>query len=149
MRSLRHSLICVAAVLFANVLRAEAEDAQWFSDYPAAVAKAKAEHRNIFMDFEGSDWCPPCIQMEKEVFSTSEFKAYAAKNLVLMRVDFPQRKPLPQKVQDQNVSLQDKYAAENLPSFVLTDATGKVLWKYAGYLEGGPRAFIAELSKKK
>ena len=34
-----------------------------------ALAKAKAEKKNVLVEFTGSDWCPPCIAMRKNVFS--------------------------------------------------------------------------------
>jgi thioredoxin-related protein len=140
------------ACLFALLLcgfSASASDAKWFTDYDKAVETAKAEHRNILMNFTGSDWCPYCIQMDKEVLNTQQFEDYAGKNLVLMTVDFPQTKQLPQKVQDQNNDLQQRYAVEGMPTFLLIDPTGKVLQQYTGYLPGGPAAFIAMLQGKK
>src|SRR5947209_2105501 len=68
------------------------EKVQWLTDLPKAQAKAKAEHKLVMMDFTGTDWCPWCIKLNKEVFSTPEFSEFAAKNLVLVEVDFPRRK---------------------------------------------------------
>jgi thioredoxin-related protein len=144
MRTLR-SLLPVITLLLFGLLHAAAQDAPWLSDYKAAVAQAKADHKNILMDFTGSDWCPWCIKMDKEVLDTKEFKTYAGKNLILMLVDFPQSKQLPQKVQDQNADLQKKFSADGFPTFVLTDPDGKVLGQQVGYLEGGPSAFITML----
>src|SRR5581483_10161479 len=133
------------SLLLLTAAGAAAQEAHWYSDYREATAKAKADHKNILMDFTGSDWCPWCIRMDKEVLTTPDFASYADKNLVLMLVDFPQSKQLPQNVQDQNKELQKKYAVEGFPTFVLTDADGKVLGQQEGYLEGGPGAFIAKL----
>ena len=69
-----------------------AEDLTWQTDLPAAQAQAKKEGKKIVMDFTGSDWCPWCIKLHKEVFSTPEFTEYAKKNLVLVIVDFPRSK---------------------------------------------------------
>jgi thioredoxin-related protein len=143
------SLACVFAFLL-PVLAASAADDAWLTDYAQALQTAKAEKRAVFMDFTGSDWCPVCIQMEKEVFSQPQFLDYAKKNLVLLQVDFPLRKPLPQKLQDQNNMLDDRYGVNGmLPTFVLIDPSGKVLAKYLGYIPGGPTAFIAMLEGKK
>jgi protein disulfide-isomerase len=83
--------------------------------------------------------------MDKEVLSTPEFAKYAQKNLVLLLVDFPQSKPIPQKVQTQNNALQQQYGIEGFPTFLVVDPSGKVLQKQVGYLPGGPSAFIAWL----
>jgi len=143
------SFVWIVAILLCGVVRVGAAEAKWVSDFDKAVEMAKASNRNILMDFTGSDWCPWCIRMDKEVLNTKEFKAYAEKNLVLMLVDFPQSKQLPQKVQDQNAGLQKKYEPEGFPTFILVDKEGKVLGVQSGYLEGGPSAFIAKIGSMK
>jgi thioredoxin-related protein len=145
----RVSLSIVIAVLLCGMVHAQAQEGHWLTDFNKAMATAKASNKNILMDFTGSDWCPWCIRMDKEVLDTREFKDYADKNLVLMLVDFPQSKQLPQKVQDQNSNLQGKYAVEGFPTFILVDKEGKVLGQQGGYLEGGPAAFIAKIDSMK
>jgi thioredoxin-related protein len=130
-------------------LAARASDAQWLDNYDKAVSMAKEQHHNILMNFTGSDWCPYCIQMDKEVLNQPQFEDYAKKNLVLLTVDFPQSKQLPQKLQDQNNMLQQRYSIEGFPTFLLIDPSGKVLQQYVGYLPGGPAAFIAMLQGQK
>jgi len=142
--------LCTLVLLLCGAAAAGAKDAPWLSDYNQALAQAKAGNAKILMDFTGSDWCPWCQRMDQEVLNTPAFKDYAAKNnLVLMLVDFPQTKPLPQKVQDQNNDLQSKYAVQGFPTFILTDEGGNVLGQQVGYLEGGPAAFIAKLDSMK
>jgi len=136
-------------LLLFGILPAGAQQANWLSDYNKAVDQAKADNKDILLDFTGSDWCPWCIRMDKEVLDTKEFKDYADKNLVLMLVDFPQTKQLSQKVQDQNADLQKKFDAEGFPTFILVDKEGKILGQQVGYLEGGPSAFIAKLDGMK
>ena len=146
---LPRALLGTLALLLFGVLPAGAQEAHWLSDYNKAVDQAKADNKDILLDFTGSDWCPWCIRMDKEVLDTKEFKDYADKNLVLMLVDFPQTKQLSQKVQDQNADLQKKFDAEGFPTFILVDKEGKILGQQVGYLEGGPSAFIAKLDGMK
>jgi protein disulfide-isomerase len=135
--------VWIAALLMLGCLRASA--GEWLTDYNAALAQAKSSHKNVLLDFTGSDWCPWCIKMDKDVLNTTQFKDFADKNLVLTLVDFPQTKQLPQKEQDQNSQLQSQYAVQGFPTFILVDKDGKVLGQQVGYLEGGPTAFIAML----
>ena len=145
----RSSFVWIIALLLIGVGRAGAQEGRWLTDYKAAVDQAKTDNKNLLLDFTGSDWCPWCIRMDKEVLDTKEFKDYAAKNLVLVLVDFPQHKQQPQKVQDQNNDLQKQFGADGFPTFVLVDKDGKVLGQQVGYLEGGPAAFIAKLDGMK
>ena len=77
------------------------------------------------------------------------FTSYAAKNAVLVEVDFPSRKKLPASQQKANDALRKKFEVEGYPTFVFTDATGKELGRHVGYLQGGPLAFIDRLEKAK
>jgi len=143
--------IWLVAILMLGCLGARADQPKWLDNYNAALDQAKTSNKKVLLNFTGSDWCPWCIKMDKEVLDTPQFKDYADKNLILMIADFPQSKQLPQKVQDQNAQLQTQYAIQGFPTFVLVDKNGNVLGQQVGYLEGGPSAFIAliEGMKKK
>lgn len=117
-------------------------DALWLTNYQQALAQAAKEKKNVLIDFTGSDWCPPCIQMEKEVLSQREFMAFAKNNLVLLKLDFPRRKKLSPEEKEQNHKLGQQFAIEGFPTYVLVDPTGKELKRQSGYLEGGPKKFI-------
>lgn len=117
----------------------------WTTDYAKAVEQAQTEDKAILLDFTGSDWCGWCMKMKKETLDTPAFKDYAAKNLVLVEVDFPHNKPQSEKVIAQNQKLSQKYKADGFPTFIILSKGGKELGRQVGYLEGGPSAFLAEL----
>ncbi len=118
----------------------------WTDDYDKAVEKAKAEKKNLLLDFTGSDWCGYCMALDKEVFSTSKFKSWAKENVVLVQVDFPQGKKLSSKLKKQNDGLKTKYGAGGFPTIVVIDPEEKVLAKKTGYSPGsGPDAYIGGL----
>lgn len=121
---------------------------EWTTDLPKAVAKAKAEGKLVLVDFTGSDWCGWCIKLKGEVFDTKEFKEYAAKNLVLVEVDFPRRKELPSGLKATNQALADKYGIQGFPTLIILDGNGQQVGKL-GYKPGGPAPTIAELAKLK
>ena len=120
--------------------------AGWLTNYEEAHQKAKAEGKLMLLDFTGSDWCGWCIKLAQEVFSKPEFKEYASKNLVLLEVDFPNRKKVPPATQAQNERLAMKYGIQGFPTIVVLNAAGEQVGEL-GYVPGGPDAFIAELEK--
>src|SRR5712691_287442 len=83
--------------------------AEWRSDYAKALTDAKASNKYVLLDFNGSDWCGPCIEMKKVAFSKPAFLTYASRNLILVDVDYPQRKKLPDAVTKQNARLAKQY----------------------------------------
>jgi len=131
-------------LLLVFVVGVRAESSDWLTDYSAAAKKARDEKKPILMLFTGSDWCPWCIKWEKEAFSTQEFKDYAKKNLVLLFVDFPDKKPLPKAQQRANDALQEKFKIEEYPTAVMLDSNGKKLGAF-NYLEGGPKVLLGKI----
>src|SRR5256885_3444923 len=93
----------------------------WLTSLEQAQKEAQAKNRLLLMDFTGSDWCGWCIMLDKEVFSKSEFKEYASKNLVLLELDFPRTKKMPPVVTDQNEQLAVIYRDQGFPTVVVFD----------------------------
>ena len=135
---------CLSLVAFAHA--GAAEEAAWLTDPVAAGAAASKANRPILADFTGSDWCGWCVRLKKEVFDTPEFKAWAAKNVVLLEVDFPRKKAQKPADKARNQALAEKYGIEGYPTIVLMDAAGKELGRL-GYKRGGPEAWIAAAEK--
>lgn len=128
---------------------ASAADLQWTTDLPKAQAQAKAENKLVLVDFTGSDWCGWCIKLNKDVFSQTEFKDYAQKNLILVELDFPSKKPQSAALKKANQELKKKYSVSGFPTIVVLNGEGKEVWKQVGYLSGGPKAFIGKLDDAK
>lgn len=132
------ALLCLLVLSAAPAVAANG----WSDDYKAALDTAAKEHKNVLLDFTGSDWCPWCIRLKKDVFGQQAFVDYANKNLVLVEVDFPQGKSLSSAVKAQNDGLQEKYAVQGFPTLVLLSPEGKILKQQSGYIPGGPKGFL-------
>jgi protein disulfide-isomerase len=124
-----------------------ASDANWLVSLPQAMDQAKNDNKIILLDFTGSDWCGWCKKLDADIFSKSEFTDYAAKNLVLVQVDFPRQRTQPIELHDANKALQTKYEVKGFPTLVALKSDGTVLWKQTGYLTGGPKALITKLDE--
>ena len=127
--------------------QATASEPQWLTSLPDAEAQAKKENKLILVDFTGSDWCPACKMVEKEVFTKSAFADYARTNLVLVRVDFPLDKQQSAELKAANAALQDKFKVVGYPTFFELKPDGTVVWTQEGFAGGSPSDFIALLDK--
>jgi thioredoxin-related protein len=109
--------------------------AGWETDYAKALETAKRENKRVLIDFTGSDWCGPCIQLHKRAFSRPEFIEYAEKNLVLVEIDYPQRKKQSAALVKQNERLAQQYSIDEkgYPTVVLLDPAGKIMRELQGY----------------
>jgi protein disulfide-isomerase len=141
-------LSLVLVVLVVTCAGASAED--WQTDYAKALAMAKSQNKRVLLDFTGSDWCGPCIELRKRVLSRPEFGAYADKNLVLVEIDYPQRKKQSEELKKQNEKLSTQYGIDEkgFPTIMLLDPSGKVLREFTGYDGETTAGFIAWIEGK-
>ena len=138
-------LVAAAVLLvFASLTRAESD---WLHDWTKAQEEAKSNHKLLFLNFTGSDWCGWCIKFDKDVLSQPQFKNFAHDNLVLVELDFPRRKSQPTEEKKQNVHLAQQYEVLGFPTIVVLNSSGQKVWQFDGYFPGGPEAFIAQLQK--
>lgn len=119
----------------------------WSVDYAAAKKEAAETKKDLLIEFTGSDWCPPCIKLNKEVISQDAFKAGVKDKFVLLEVDSPKDKSkLSEETLKQNAELGKKYQIKGVPTILLCDADGKPFAK-TGYQPGGPEAYVKHLDE--
>lgn len=118
----------------------------WLIDAEKAKAQAAKDGKPLIMDFTGSDWCPPCKQLKSKVFDSQEFKDYAAKNLVLLELDFPNDKSkVSDETKKQNDQLQKEYKIRGYPTIIVLDKNGKELGREVGYSGESPAEYIKKI----
>ena len=119
----------------------------WQTNFEEAKAMAKKEHHNIVLVFQGSDWCAPCMKLEKEIWSTAEYQKLAKDHFIMLKADFPRRKAnkLSDEQQKQNNQLAEKYNPQGFfPLVVVMNPDGKVLGNI-GYEHLSPEAYFNKL----
>ena len=142
--------IAIAFSLLAGLALAQDQEKDfWMQNFEAAKAKAKAEKKDLLVDFTGSDWCGWCIRLDNEVFSKDAFQQEAPKHFVLVKLDYPRDKSiLTKEIVEQNAKLQGVYSIQGYPTILLMTHEGRV-YGQTGYQEGGPDAYNKMLAEKK
>lgn len=121
---------------------------EWQTDINVAKEIASKESKPIILVFQGSDWCAPCIKLDREIWSTETFKKYAKDNYVMLKADFPRRKKniLSEKQTKANALLAEKYNKQGFfPFVVVLDSNGQVLGE-SSYKKTTPENYIKELN---
>jgi len=139
-------------LLFVTLFGLLAVPALWMGNFTEAQKLAKVTHKQILINFSGSDWCGPCIRLRKEILESESFEQYAAVNLLLVRADFPRQKKnqLSKEQIKLNESLAEVYNKDGkFPYTVLVDENGKVLKSWDGFPDETPQAFVSEIDKLK
>ncbi len=121
---------------------------EWHTDLSESLEIAKKENKKIILVFQGSDWCAPCMKLDREIWSSKEFISYANENFVLLKADFPRRRKnqLSKEQQEKNNKLYEKYDTQGyFPFVVVLDKNEKVLGT-TGYKKVSPKEYINMLN---
>lgn len=112
-------------------------DLKWETSLPAAVKRARAEHKEIFLDVY-TGWCFWCKKLEKETFPSAEGKAALAR-MVPLRIETQDDKYKPTK----DIAIEKQFQVDGYPTMLILNADGKEVAREPGYLP--PQQFAAWL----
>lgn len=116
----------------------------WLTDFAKAQTVAAQQGRYIFLAFTSMDSGEWSRKMDDEIFQSEQFKAYARKNLVLMRVDFPTATTQAADLAAQNKTLAEMYNVRGYPTVIVLNPLSQRVVD-ARYMKGGPSVFLSEL----
>jgi thioredoxin-related protein len=105
----------------------------------------------IVLVFQGSDWCSPCIKLDREIWNNNEFKKIANENFVMLLADFPRKKSnaLSQIQKEKNYLLAEKYNPNGFfPFVVIFNSYGEVIGQ-TGYEKISPQEYANKILKFK
>lgn len=123
----------------------------WLTDLKDAESEAANRNCHIILVFQGSDWCAPCIKLDREIWQSDAFKKYADEKAVLLKADFPRKSAnqLSPAQQKKNERLAEEYNKQGFfPLVVVLDPKGKVLGT-TGYKKTSPEEYIEILDSFK
>lgn len=112
----------------------------WSTDFEKSKQVAAADQsRELLVEFTGSDWCPPCIALQKNVLSKDAFKEKMPRHFVMVKLDNPRDKSgQTEAEQKQYRELSRRYGVQGVPTVMLIDDEGKPYAQWSGY--GGQEA---------
>ena len=88
----------------------------WHEDLKEAITISQKENKPLMLFFTGSDWCGWCVRLQKHVFLKPEFTQWVQKNVVLVELDFPNRKPQTPEIKAQNAQLKQQFQVRGYPT---------------------------------
>jgi len=99
----------------------------WFQEFDEGRAAAKAQGKDLLIDFGGSDWCAPCKWLKERVFSKPEFIERATHDFVLVDIDLLMRKgaAISADRKERYEKLQERYEIATFPSVLLATSDGR------------------------
>lgn len=129
------------------MLSVSVSQAQVLIDPAEAFGVAQASGKPVLIVFSGSDWCAPCIRLEREVLSDSTFLRYAGQHVVLLKADFPQRKKHSPLLQSAYEKLADAYNQEGAFPKLLVVSPDKKKVTAVSSVQQTPATLTAQLQR--
>jgi thioredoxin-related protein len=137
----------IFSVLLLMFIGPTAFSQNWLTDFDSAQVLATSQQKKILLVFQGSDWCAPCIRMERDLWDTETFIQYANDSLIMVKCDFPRKKEnkLSKEQQAKNDVLAEKYnMAGYFPYVVIFDPNGSIVDAH-GFMDDGPDVYLERL----
>jgi len=122
------NIFLIVSILFSSIVFSQ----NWKLDFDEAKQLANEENKNIILVFSGSDWCAPCIKLDRNIWQSEAFKKEANANWIIVKADFPRKKAnqLEYAQMNKNRKMAEKYNIEgSFPLVVVLDKSGKILGK--------------------
>lgn len=93
-----------------------------------AMAKAKKEHKLIFVDVY-TTWCGPCKLLKKNTFPDKTLGEYYNKNFISIAADAEK---------GEWIKFADDHRVQGYPTMMILDAEGKEIDRTVGYMPAEP-----------
>lgn len=93
----------------------------WYDDITQVYELSKKTGKPVFAFFTGSDWCGWCHKLERAVFEKESFQTWAKEKVILLELDYPRKKQLPEKLAKQNQDLAAFFKVQGFPTIWLFD----------------------------
>ncbi|MFC4094478.1 thioredoxin family protein [Euzebyella saccharophila] len=122
---------------------------EWQTTFEKSSELATQKSVPLMLVFAGSDWCAPCIKLDRQIWQSKEFIGYSKENLVLYKADFPRKKAnkLTREIEQKNEELAERFNPRGFfPLVVLIDNEGNSLGNL-GYKNVSPQEYISDIKK--
>jgi len=134
------AVVCAISIVAAN--------AEWNPSLEAGMKQAAASKKDLLVLFTGSDWCPPCMALEKNVLSNPEIVKTLESKYELVRLDFPRSKQQDPAERKANDEASKKYNVRGFPTVMLMTPEGKAYASKVGGHRGEAATYPKELEQE-
>lgn len=137
-------LILILFFLFSLMLHAQ----KWHTTLEEAQAESIEKHQPILLLLTGSDWCPPCKCLEKNILNTKRFAASVQGKFILCKLEFLRHTSQPDSVINYNYKVLRQYGCSGYPTVLILNSNLKKTGEIENWCSY-PDQFYADLYKFK
>ena len=129
-----------------SVATQKSNSIHWHTDYGQAVEAAKSSSKPIFILFTGTNWCPACGLLERNVLSHPQFNKDISDKFVFLKAEFPDNSERGFSTSPYR-SLKDRYGIQAYPTMIVVDVHGNRLF-VVDYQNAGPEKYMQDIMYK-
>lgn len=133
---MRKILLALLLGVFTLSLAAQGIKFEENHDLYAALAKAKAENKLVFIDAY-AEWCGPCKVMARDIFPQKEVGDFFNTRFINLKLDMEK---------GDNVALAKKYEVRAYPTYLFLDSDGKLVHKGLGSMPADQFVEVAKVA---
>lgn len=136
-------------LLFGLLVALQTSAQQWQTDLSKGLREAAAQNKKVLLFFSVPEQCDSCLMLEKKVFQSPEFLAYAQENYVLVKIDFAsQAENISPEQQQKNLLVVEKYNKDGFfPHVVVLNKEAKIAGTTGTYHNETPEQFLSILRR--
>jgi thioredoxin-related protein len=122
---------------------------QWQKDLDLGLKAATQQNKKVLLFFSVPEHCDTCVKLEKKIFQSPEFLAFAEANYVLVKIDFSyQSEDLSKEELEKNLLIVEKYNKDGFfPHVVVLNAAAKITLKTSVYDNETPQEYLSLLKR--
>lgn len=122
---------------------------KWQKDLDLGLKAAAQQNKKVLLFFSVPEHCDTCVKLEKKIFQSPEFLAFAESNYVLVKIDFSyQSEDLSKEQLEKNLLIVEKYNKDGFfPHVVVLNTAAKITLKTSVYNNETPQEYLSLLKK--
>ncbi len=142
--------LCIVSIGFSQ----ERTKLEWSINHEHVINQDKVQNKPVLCFFHGSDWCRPCMKIQKKVLDNQVFIDLASETILFTNIDYTYKYKLSDKQLKHNNQLKkisglpDEFT-QGYPQLVIINQNAKLLNQEKGYNGEGTekpiKTIIAEM----
>lgn len=123
---------------------------QWHNDLKVGLKLAAMQNKKVLLFFSVSEHCDACDELERSIFKSPDFLAFANDNFVLVKLNFSNaEEDLSKEQLEKNLLIVEKYNKDGFfPHVVVLNKDGNISSKMDVYSRETPADYLALLRRK-
>lgn len=147
---LKNILILSLTILSLSLYGQEKKQIKWHINYSEVTELAKKENKLVLLFFHGSNWCPPCIKMQNEVFAADTFVNKVNEKILFLDIDFRTKPKLSDAQLAHNKEVKKRFElpedfGQGYPQVIIINGKGTVQYQEKGYDGRGPAYLMGKI----